>query len=224
MTLEIRSRGTPAQQAAYEGTIRPLLTTIRGTTTGQIVIRMLEGSAHRVRIVPFGRNDYAEFGFNNAIAMPMSNSCGSFGSERTGRGSGSNISFSVGNLRNRGVQGQNDEVLLHELCHSLRQVSGAQRLRRTAQGGVSLVSMEGGYDNIEEFFAAMVASVYSSERGRRPLGNHNASGLPDPTVLQRPPFSTRLRDFHRRMPEFTRAMAAIPPTTATFNPFRDVPA
>ena len=96
MTLEIRSRGTPAQQSAYEGTIRPLLATIRGTTTGQIVLGHLERTTHRVRIVPYGQTAFDRYGFNNAMANPMSIASGSYSSTRTGRGSGSEISFSVG--------------------------------------------------------------------------------------------------------------------------------
>ena len=85
------------------------------------------------------------------------------------------------NLRNRGIQGRNDEVLLHELCHSLRQISGVERYRRTRGGGVTPLEMSGGFANIEEFFAVMVTSVYSSELGRRPLGNTQDASLSDPT-------------------------------------------
>jgi hypothetical protein len=79
------------------------------------------------------------------------------------------------------------------------------------------------FGNVEEFFSAMVASVHSSELGRAALGNHGQWPLRDPAVLQRPPYSTRLREVWTRMPLFAADLAAIPPAVAAFNPFRDVP-
>ena len=224
MTLEIRSGGNVRQQAAYRQSVGPLLKQIVRTRTGQFVIRRIEGSPRRVRIVPTTRQELRAGGFNNAVAIPMHRPvAGTLGAGSPAAGTGSEIQFTVRNLRNRGIQGRNDEVLLHELCHSLRQISGVQRYRRTRGGGVPpFVEISGGFANIEEFFAAMVTSVYSSEVGRRPLGNTQDASLNDPTRLQNPPFSTRLREFQLRMPNFVREMRTISMQQASFNPFRDV--
>jgi len=119
-------------------------------------------------------------------------------------------------------QGSSNEVLLHELAHALRQINGAERYSRDAAGNRVLLPMAS-FENVEEFFAVMVASVHSSELGRAALGNHGQWRLRDPNVLQRPPYSTRLRQIWQRMPRFAAGMAAIPVNVAAFNPFRDVP-
>jgi hypothetical protein len=224
MTLQIRSVGSDEQQDRYQTTIEQLLIRIRTTTTGTIVINRVENSARRVRIVPFGRSDVAEHGFNNAVTLPMSEEAsGTFGAGAAAAGTRSEIHFSVGNLRTQGVQAEDHEVLLHELCHSLRQISGVERYVRDGAAGRDLLSMAGGFDTVEEFFAAMVTSVYSSELGRPPLGNHDHASIPNPEVLRNPPFSARLAEFRQRMPNFVADPAAIPRGVARFNPFRDVP-
>ena len=223
MTLEIRSVGNVRQQKVYRGTVAPLLKQIQRTRTGQIVLQRIERSPRRVRIVPTGRQELRDGGFNNAVANPRhERAAGTLGAGSPAAGTGSEIQFTVRNLRNRGIQGRNDETLLHELCHSLRQINGVERFRRSPGGGVAPRAMSGGFVNIEEFFAAMVTSVYSSELGRRPLGNTQDASIRDPSMLENPPFSTRLREFQSRMPDFVREMRAISAEQASFNPFRDV--
>lgn len=51
-----------------------------------------------------------------------------------------------------------DEFLLHEIVHGLRQMSGLMNQRK--------VPFQRGYDNIEEFFAILIANIYRSECGR----------------------------------------------------------
>ena len=223
MALEIRSVGTAAQQAAYKATVLPLLRQIRLTQTGAIVLRRIEASPRLVRIVPTTRRELRDGGFNNAVANPMNErSSGTLGVGSPAAGTGSEIQFSIRNLRNRGIQGRNDEVLLHELCHSLRQINGVERYQRGSGGRWEPRAMAGGYGNVEEFFAAMVTSVYSSELGRRPLGNTEDASIRDPSRLNNAPFSTRLRNFQSRMPGFVRELQGISAQQAQFNPFRDV--
>ena len=56
---------------------------------------------------------------------------------------------------------QADEFLLHEVVHGLRQMSGLMYQKR--------VPFQKGYDNIEEFFAVLIANIYRSECDRKEL-------------------------------------------------------
>ena len=222
MTLVIRSIGTPRQQQAYRNTIEPLLAQIRTTRTGRLLLGRLERAPRRVKIVPYGMADRVEEGPNNAIARAM-NIRGAHinGAGEAGGGSGVQVHFSVGTLSNRGVGWRNDEVLCHELCHALRMVTGTVDFARVS-GELVPRAMAAGFDNVEEFFAIMVTSVYSSEVGRAPRGNHGDASIRDPERLQQAPFSTRLRQFQERLPDFVRELRLIGPDAAAFNPFRDV--
>lgn len=217
MTLHIRSRGTAAQQARYGQEIEGVLGQIRPTRTGTIVLEHIERSPHRVTIVPYTDGD------RNAEAVPGNwRASGTVGRGRPAAGTGSRVRFSLrmSAMPPNWPQGNPGEVLVHELAHALRQVTGTERYR--AGGSGDLLPMAS-FENVEEFFAAMVASVYSSELRRPPLGNHGQWRLRDPAVLLRPPYSTRIQDFRVRMRDFCADMAGIPATVATFNPFRDVP-
>jgi hypothetical protein len=218
--LQIRSRGTDAQQAAFTAGIQAVLTAIRRTITGRTVIGMLEGSPRRVVIEPFDSSDVGEMGLNAFAAPGSVDSAGSLHLDRPAAGTGSFIHFTPGLYVTGSPQGSDDEVLLHELCHSLRQTRGLERYARGPRGGRIYMPMVS-YENVEEFFAAMVASVHSSELGRRPLGNHDSAGLPDPAVLSRAPYSTRLAEIARQVPDLHAALRAIDAATAPFNPFRD---
>ena len=227
MTLTIRSRGSDAQQMRYRVSIERVLEQIRRTRTGRIVLKTLEASPRRVVISPYTRALRNRLGPNASATPGNEDASGTFGAGRTASGTGSFVNFSPGVINWHSPGGTDDEVLLHELCHSLRQTQGAERYSRNAAGNRVLTPMiQGsggrvGFDNIEEFFAIMVTSIHSSELGRRPRGNHSRSGIPNPDVLRRRPYSTRLRQISVRMPELYRSLRSIDRITAPFNPFRD---
>ena len=222
MVFQVESIGSQIQQDAYRNTIFPILAQIRRSQTGEIVLNTIDASPRRVRIVPYGRRDVedaATLGLNSLndaytqALNPMG--AGNRSSTRRAGGSGSEIHFSMALMTNPTlVQSRPDEILLHEMCHALRQIMGAERY---GSNGDPLPIAS--FGDIEEFFAAMVTSVYSSENGRPPLGNHGNWPLPSPAVLHRPPFSTRLREFRSNMPALIARLAAV---QTGFNPFRDV--
>lgn len=217
MAITIRSGGAAAAQTQYRTEVQGVLNEVRRTRTGRLVLSYLNHAAHDVVIEP----NLAADGHNNAFERAASHVHG--GNTRVGvaaRGSRSMVEFSVRRLRGTGVQFAPHEVLLHELCHSLRTVMGRTRYN----GAGDSFPMAGGFENVEEFFAAMVTSVHSSELGRRALGNHGQWPLPSVDALRRPPFDTRLRNFNTSMPAFTRDIRNIPADIAPFNPFRDVAA
>src|SRR4051794_14239875 len=57
---------------------------------------------------------------------------------------------------------RDDEVLLHELVHGLRDMRGQH----------SITAMSDGYDTVEEFMAILVSNIYASEVGRPLRGGH----------------------------------------------------
>ena len=218
MTLQIRSRGTAAQQARYRQEIEDVLAQARITRTGTILLGHIERSPRQVTIEPYtggGRNAEAVPGNWRAAGTTMRG--------RPGRGTTSRVGFSVrmSTMPPNWPQGNPGEVLVHELSHALRQITGTERYVAGSSGTALPMASFG---DVEEFFAAMVASVYSSELRRPPLGNHGQWVLRDPDVLARPPFSTRIRDFRLSMAAFCGDLARIGADVAPFNPFRDVPA
>ena len=112
-------------------------------------------------------------------------------------------------------------VLVHEMAHALRFATGTGRAERRPFGQIGSPEMPT-FGDIEQFFAIMVESVHESEMGFRVRRDSLHIGRPTPAFLSVMPYSTRLRDFARRMPTFVGEMAAIDASTAPFNPFRDV--
>lgn len=219
MTLRIASRGSEHQRGTYRHAIEAVLRDVRRTRAGRTVITHLERSPRTATIVPYTDADH------NAESVPDSEAAsGTFSHDRVAHGTNARVRFSVGRsvMPANWPQGTADEVLVHELTHALRQMSGAERYTRDATGARDLLPMAS-FENVEEFISAMVASVHSSELGRAPLGNHGQWPLRHAAVLRAPPYSTRLREFWVRMPRFATDMAAIPAVAAPFNPFRDVP-
>ncbi len=211
MALEIASRGTAAQQAQYRAGVQAVLSIIRTRAVGSILLRHLESAPRLVRIVPYGAADVHDMG-QNAYADPLNPAGADRHGRRAGGGSVSEVHFSPSLwARDRRVQSTPDEVLLHELCHAYRQINGLQRQAHIAS-----------FENVEEYFAALVASVYSSENNRPPLGNHGFWTLRDPAVLGQPPYSTWLDRFRATMPGLTRELGQIPANRVRFNPFRDI--
>lgn len=109
------------------------------------------------------------------------------------------------------VRNDRAEVLLHEVCHGLRQMLGLETGRR----------MPNGLENDEEFFAILVTNIHSSQRSRPLGGSHGAGELRQPdSWLTDPVFRATIQRFRRQMPNFTARMAQV---GAHFNPFRDIP-
>jgi hypothetical protein len=80
----------------------------------------------------------------------------------TGRGSDTRVGFDPTKYNGtRGPGHRADEILLHELVHSLRSCQGLVDCQRP--DGI------GDYDNVEEFYAVLLANIYMSEKGRSPL-------------------------------------------------------
>jgi len=222
MSLEFGGAGAHAVRDEWLSQVRPVVAQIRAQETGRIILADIERSPRVVRIVPFNRDDYHDWGFNNAVTYRGNPSSAGTLNGSPAAGTGAEVHFSVGNVNGRGVQMLPDEVLCHELCHAVRCIRGVMDYSVNTHGNRVNQPMSGGFDTVEEFFAAMVTSVYSSQLHRPPLGNHRLAILRDPRLLRRPPYSTRLRDFWRWMRDFLELIAAIPAERARFNPFRDI--
>lgn len=101
------------------------------------------------------------------------------------------------------------EVLLHELVHADRMMSG--RMNYLAVGH--------GFDTREEFFAVLVTNMYSSERGAfRPLrADHGTGLLADPETWRlSSEFQTYVRDLSASSPGLALRLMRV---KTAFNPF-----
>src|SRR5947208_506298 len=75
----------------------------------------------------------------------------------TGGGSSVHVHFSP-DVTFTGTAGSaGDEILFHEMCHSIRQMQGEFEARPTGD-------IDRGYDNVEEFFAVLISNIYASEK------------------------------------------------------------
>jgi hypothetical protein len=102
-----------------------------------------------------------------------------------------------------------EEVLLHELVHALRQMSGRE----------DRMPMGHGFDTREEFLAVLITNMYSSERGSfRPLrADHNVAYLSDPaTWRDNAEYHTLIRGITCSNPSLVHRLIAV---KTAFNPF-----
>lgn len=218
MAITIRSGGSASSRKRFKTSVEAVLKDVGRTRTGKIVLTRLNAATYDVIIEP----NLEPGGFNNAFEEAASHvHSGNTRLGHSARGTRSIVSYSPKRLSGKGVQMALHEVLLHELCHSLRTVYGRSRFKNRAG---DLLPMSGNFSNVEEFFAAMVTSVHSSELGRPALGDHGTWKLPSVDSLRKAPFDRRLREFNTSMPDLCRELRAIPPVVAPFNPFRDVSA
>jgi hypothetical protein len=107
-----------------------------------------------------------------------------------------------------------DEILVHELAHAMRMVSGFETRRR--------VPGQPGYGNIEELVAIVVANVYRSERKRHGVRNNDHAAwdvmFVDGKNFLKIQFNRwHLQRFSRQHPAFARELSAV---NAYFNPFQ----
>ena len=139
----------------------------------------------------------------------------------TGGGSDSIIAFNPDQWLTSGVAdhqhktiltgARRDEILFHEMVHSIRQMVGTMNCSIAATG----------FDTKEEMWSVMTTNIYSSA-WNRPLrrDHHGFVILTDEevrTYYQR--FEVMIGHMCRDLPRFTRAVSQI--DFVSFNPFRD---
>ncbi len=228
----------------YLKDVRDLLQRLRHWATARAVLDEIRTRHHCVRINPYRPQDEDD---QNASAEPLRTAdavplgmtvLDSDGDEilvhdapmiGTGMGTDVRIWFTPAMWadKSRGPASAPDEVLLHELIHASRQVSGVSRRDHV-----------GKYTNEEEFIAIMIDNIYLSEKNKRHFrgshhfdedGNHETLKNPNRFLdnsqhLNIAPY--RMIELLRmRQPKLYVALAAIGPGRgagrANFNPIRD---
>jgi hypothetical protein len=107
------------------------------------------------------------------------------------------------------------EQLLHELTHSMQQMSG--RLTNAPMSGYLRM------DTASEVVAIVVANIYASERGRSLRANHNGYDVlaDQRRFASNVELRRQLLDFRSRMPAVAAQLARV---NTAFNPFRTLAA
>jgi hypothetical protein len=140
--------------------------------------------------------------------------------DRLGTGSNCDIHFTPGRPHEVGPGAKPDEVLLHELVHASRDMRGVR-----FKG-----SMNGDFDNEEEFIAILIDNIYLSEKGQTDIrANHKGhkrlpAGFRDHFLenrrhLDQPP-SWLVEALRNRQFRLYDALGKIPESKAKWNPVR----
>ena len=184
---------------------------------------------HNASAEPFHRADAAPLGMTVLDSDGDETFVGDTPVIGTGKGSNVRVWYTPAMWadRSRGPASAPDEVLLHELIHASRQVSGVSRRRSVRK-----------YDNEEEFIGIMIDNIYLSEKNQRVFrgthesdddGNHDILRNPrrfldNSQHLNIPPYRA-IELLRMRQPKLYVALAAIGPGPgpghANFNPIRD---
>jgi hypothetical protein len=178
------SKSEDAAAARYEQRVLEVIDkTLWGTWTGCRLLQAIKGrTKKRIDITPYTKADAKELGLNNAYAAPTdaedaatkgynpylgkSDNPKTPKDERfeladyqgTGKGSDSYVHYTADLLdASMGPGMAPDEVLLHELVHSLREMEG--HLNQIPTCGKDTA-----YENQEEFLAILITNLYVSER------------------------------------------------------------
>jgi hypothetical protein len=163
-------QGSPA----YENSVLEQLNKLWGTWTGWAVLGGILDTTKTVTIVPYTAADRKQMGSGNAFARATNSWAASPLPAFGPKGSDSEVHFSPEDFQSpppcyyrKAPAGpclypsypQNlgpDDILVHELVHSLREMRGQLNCIPTRTTG---------YDNQEEYFAILLQNIYASEKG-----------------------------------------------------------
>lgn len=193
---------TPDVARQYTGAVVRLLNSIAQSQTGGVLLQFIQtGSDHRRITIgpdlpPVDKVDELPL----SIFFPL-------GERQPGR------EEQIWNPCAYGKGRDQSEVLLHELVHAYRRLTGSSNN--------SIVPY---WRDCEEFFAIMITNMYSSESGRKLRTGFN---MPDPEFDPKNPDVQRLTSRYRyafnviisQNDLFSRALASL---TIPFNPFRQL--
>lgn len=175
-----------ADSDAYESAVYTVLETIRSTKSGQGLLSECYQNGHKLVIAPTAADPTTTGPGAHADSWKGSTPAGSHlvgpGGQPypdpaiTGTGDGSDVHLWFDPHQNYGSSHvKDDDVLYHELVHSLRDMMG-----------LYLPSSMGNHvDDTEEFFAILCANIYLSERGRADdlRGTHQKRFVPLPDEI-----------------------------------------
>jgi hypothetical protein len=216
----------------YESEVKGTLHTMHLSSVGQLLIRAVPRS---MKIVPYEKRDLNAYSKANdpraaGVAgraeyrcdhgMPITDVLNRpyLG---TGGGSDTEVHFTPAQWFTDGIAhhkhkkilaaARRDEVLFHEMVHSLRQMNGLFNCSIGAPG----------FDTKEEVWSIMTTNIYCSAWNRPLRKDHSEhatmSAAEASTYFQR--FDVMIGHMCRDLPVFTRAVAQI--SFIAFNPFRD---
>jgi hypothetical protein len=229
------SRAATLLKENYESGVSALLNRLIGKYTGWTVIIEIFYSGRKMYIRPF--HPTASTGPWNAYAQPKDNNWAGAtlkdttalgpsgnlpapGAPRTvGTGAGSDTivrfspgTFAPGTGAPTGPGTSPDEILLHEMIHGLRMMSG--RFVREP------VTSNPGMENYEEFVAILISNIYRSESGMPTLRADHIGYLPlsGPTTNSAVFKSTYERYLGHLDVEQPRLCSNLRQANVTFNP------
>lgn len=226
----------PAMGTTYEKGVAGTLKTIRLNRVGQVLVDNLN---RQLKIKPWLPSTPAQkpnafaspTNDRKAIATNQGVYSCSDGTPRNapvtgahikglGGGSDSEIQFNPSNWMTQGLADskaksippgkREDEILFHEMVHSLRQMIGQMNCSIAAEG----------YDTKEEVWSIMTTNIYSAAWNRPlRLDHHGFHALTaDAAKSYYTNFSVMIGHMCRDLPAFTKAIASI--DYISFNPFR----
>jgi hypothetical protein len=221
-----------AARSDYEQQVVATIKNIQARKSGRLLLYWIRhaGPGLWVVIAPYGPYWEKRYGKENALAQPEAELL----SEGFGVKWAMKVNFSVGtwalpcsaaSTLCGGPGFLPDEVLLHELVHTQRHISGLDR--QVSLKGTSLEA----YENEEEFFAVTVANLYMSESGRtasavpgqsRLRSDHGSGALSadedwDLVQFVDPEYVRLVKKYCEQHPNLSRGLAGV---DAKFNPFR----
>ncbi len=217
--LDVRPTWANKEQARnWEDSVRRNLTWIAKTASGRIVLNSIAFYRKWVPIYPYDE----KLGSCNAYVGPNS------APSRDGRGYGATVFFSPHKFHRsspcHGGAGNDrgslpDEVLLHELVHAFRRVSGKRNRTETSGGLIN-------YNSNEEFIAILITNIYVTDPTNRiKTGlrrDHKGFASLEPELASSFEFFessmsafSEVQQLVADHPGLTRALAKVP---ATFNP------
>jgi hypothetical protein len=222
----------------HEKDIKGQLDKIFGSATGKAVLAEMK-RAHTMRILPSDFRRKQSWTKNAAVTTPRDSGNSGVGTVKAaltakgapiydkgrpmcqtadggkhvcavGTGTGVNADIFFASKKYVSPHNPADEALLHEIVHAMRLVNGVMQF----------LPMNGGYGNLEEFLAVLVANIYRSEKRVSDLYDY-ADNLINPqsflnTILTPTP-RLALGILRSGQPMLFKALAQV---SAAFNPLR----
>ena len=217
----------------YEREVDGVLGTVGSNRVGAALLQTIKTALVIVPHTGSARNAYASGDHSDragntghrryscANATPLTDASGSPKRYSAGGGTSSTIKFTPSQWMTSGMAehqhksigagARRDEILFHEMAHSIRQMAGV----------MNCSDAPAGFDTKDEYWSVLTSNIYASAYNRPLRKNHHGFtqiSLADATAYFAK-YAVMTGWMCREMPVFTRAVSDI--AWIAFNPFRD---